>query len=174
MKRIYIILMLLLSGVVTYATDVKTLAEEATKMYQEGDYQKAIDLYNEMLSDDLESATVYYNLGNCYYKQGEIAKAILNYERALLLHPGDNDIKYNLTMAQKATVDNIKVLPELFLVRWYNAFVTAFTADGSIVLPCDIYIFKEKLVYPGDHHVVGVRDDYFLRFETISPGDRQG
>ena len=129
MKRIYIILMLLLSGVVTYATDVKTLAEEATKMYQEGDYQKAIDLYNEMLSDDMESATVYYNLGNCYYKQGEIAKAILNYERALLLHPGDNDIKYNLTMAQKATVDNIKVLPELFLVRWYNAFVTAFTAD---------------------------------------------
>ena len=111
MKRIYIILMLLLSGVVTYATDVKTLAEEATKMYQEGDYQKAIDLYNEMLSDDMESATVYYNLGNCYYKQGEIAKAILNYERALLLHPGDNDIKYNLTMAQKATVDNIKVLP---------------------------------------------------------------
>ena len=110
MKRIYIILMLLLSGVVTYATDVKTLAEEATKMYQEGDYQKAIDLYNERLSDDLESATVYYNLGNCYYKQGEIAKAILNYERALLLHPGDNDIKYNLTMAQKATVDNIKVL----------------------------------------------------------------
>ena len=129
MKRIYIILMLLLSGVMTYATDVKTLAEEATKMYQEGDYQKAIDLYNEMLSDDMESATVYYNLGNCYYKQGEIAKAILNYERALLLHPGDNDIKYNLTMAQKATVDNIKVLPELFLVRWYNAFVTAFTAD---------------------------------------------
>lgn len=54
MKRIYIILMLLLSGVVTYATDVKTLAEEATKMYQEGDYQKAIDLYNEMLSDDME------------------------------------------------------------------------------------------------------------------------
>ena len=96
MKRIYIILMLLLSGVVTYATDVKTLAEEATKMYQEGDYQKAIDLYNEMLSDDMESATVYYNLGNCYYKQGETAKAILNYARALLLHPGDNDIKYNL------------------------------------------------------------------------------
>lgn len=117
-------------------------------------------------------------------------KAILNYERALLLHPGDNDIKYNLTMAQKATVDNIKVLPELFLVRWYNAFVTAFTADqwayvsvilfigflimAALFFHADIYIFKEKLVYPGDHHVVGVRDDYFLRFETISPGDRQG
>lgn len=75
------------------------------------------------------TATVYYNLGNCYYKQGEIAKAILNYERAFIVASGDNDIKVYLAMAQKATVDNIKVLPELFLVRWYNAFVTAFTAD---------------------------------------------
>ena len=118
MKRIYMILVLLLSGVMTYAADVKALEEEAAKMYQEGEYQKAIDLYNEMLSDDMESATIYYNLGNCYYKQGEVAKAILNYERALLLHPGDSDAKYNLAMAQKSTVDNIKVLPEFFLVRW--------------------------------------------------------
>ena len=70
MKRIYIILMLLLSGVMTYATDVKTLAEEATKMYQEGDYQKAIDLYNEMLSDDMESARgdceSYIELRTCF------------------------------------------------------------------------------------------------------------
>lgn len=70
MKRIYIILILLLSGVMTYAADVKALEEEATKMYQEGNYQKAIELYNEMLSDNMESATIYYNLGNCYYKQG--------------------------------------------------------------------------------------------------------
>ena len=64
-----------------------------------------------------------------FYKTGETAKAILNYERALLLQPGDKDAKYNLAMAQRSTVDNIKVLPELFLVRWYNGFVTAFTAD---------------------------------------------
>ncbi len=140
MKRIYMILVLLLSGVMTYAADVKALEEEAAKMYQEGEYQKAIDLYTEMLSDDMESATIYYNLGNCYYKQGEVAKAILNYERALLLHPGDSDAKYNLAMAQKSTVDNIKVLPELFLVRWYNAFVTAFTADQWAYISVFLFI----------------------------------
>ena len=129
MKKVYIILVLLLSGIVAFATDDKALEDEATKMYQEGNYQKAIDLYNEILADDMESASVYYNLGNCYYKLGEIALSILNYERALLLNPGDKDAKYNLKLAQQATVDNIKVLPELFLVRWYNAFVTAFTAD---------------------------------------------
>lgn len=74
MKRIYMILILLLSGVVTYAADVKTLAAEATKMYQEGDYQKAIDLYNEMLSDDMESATVYYNLGIVITSRGKLRK----------------------------------------------------------------------------------------------------
>jgi len=140
MKRIYIIWVLLLSGVMTYAADVQTLEEEAAKMYQEEEYQKAIDLYNELLSDNMESATIYYNLGNCYYKQGEVAKAILNYERALVLRPGDSDAKYNLIMAQKSTVDNIKVLPELFLVRWYNAFVTAFTVDQWAYLSVFLFI----------------------------------
>lgn len=140
MKKIYIILVLLLSGVMSYAADVKSMEEEAAKMYQEGEYQKAIDLYNEVLGEDMESASVYYNLGNCYYKMGEIARSILNYERALLLQPGDNDVKYNLRMARQATVDNIKVLPELFLVRWYNAFVTALTADQWAYVSVGLFV----------------------------------
>lgn len=140
MKKVYIIWVLLLSGIVAFATDVKVLEDEATKMYQEGNYQKAIDLYNEILGDDMESASIYYNLGNCYYKIGEISRSILNYERALLLKPGDKDAKYNLKLAQQATVDNIKVLPELFLVRWYNAFVTALTADQWAYVSVALFI----------------------------------
>ena len=124
MKK-YIILMVLC--LLWFPVHAQTKAE-ADSAYASEQYDKAIDIYTKLLKNG-EHAAIYYNLGNCYYKQGEIAKAILNYERALLLHPGDNDIKYNLKMAQQATVDNIKVLPELFLVRWYNAFVTAFTAD---------------------------------------------
>lgn len=142
MKKLHIVLMLLFFALnVTYATtNVESLEAEAASMYKEGNYQKAIDLYNEILSGDLESATLYYNLGNCYYKLGEIGKAILNYERALLLHPGDSDAKYNLTMAQKSTVDNIKVLPELFFVRWYNAFVTTLTADQWAYVSVALFI----------------------------------
>lgn len=88
MKKVYIILVLLLSGIVAFATDDKTLEDEATKMYQEGNYQKAIDLYNEILADDMESASIYYNLGNCYYKIGEISRSILNYERLCCSNPG--------------------------------------------------------------------------------------
>lgn len=130
MKRLYIIFIgVLMAGTAFAADDLKAVEDEAAKMYKEGDYAKAVELYEQILSGDRESAAVYYNLGNAYYKTGETAKAILNYERALLLQPGDKDAKYNLAMAQRSTVDNIKVLPELFLVRWYNGFVTAFTAD---------------------------------------------
>lgn len=130
MKKLYVIFIgLLMAGTAFAAEDLQSVESEAARMYQEGDYAKAIELYNQILDSDVESAAVYYNLGNAYYKAGETAKAILNYERALLIQPGDKDAKYNLALAQRSTVDNIKVLPELFLVRWYNGFVAAFPAD---------------------------------------------
>ena len=81
----------------------------------------------------MESAILYYNLGNCYYKLGENTQAILNYERALLLDPSDASARYNLKMAQQAIVDKIEVLPELFLVRWYKGFVGYFSAVRETV-----------------------------------------
>ena len=140
MKRIYMIWCMLLVGMSVFAINGNTEENEANKMYQENDYQKAIDLYNQVLDKGVESAAVYYNLGNCYYKLGEIGKSILNYERALLLHPGDKDIKYNLALAQRATVDKIQVIPELFFVSWYNSFVTMFTADQWAYVSVGLFI----------------------------------
>ena len=129
-KKLYILFVgLLMAGAAFGADSLQSVENEAARMYQEGNYAKAAELYEQILDGDVESAAVYYNLGNAYYKTGETAKAILNYERALLIHPGDRDAKYNLALAQRSTVDNIKVLPELFLVRWYNGLVTTFPAD---------------------------------------------
>lgn len=105
------------------------LVKQAETFYREGKYLEAADVYNKVLASGEESYRLYYNLGNCYYKLGENTKAILNYERALLLHPGDRDARYNLKMAQNKTVDKIEVLPELFVVRWYKTFVAYFSAD---------------------------------------------
>ncbi len=98
-------------------------------MYAEGKYADAADIYTKILAEGKESADLYFNLGNCYYKLGENTRAILNYERSLLLNPGDDMVRYNLKMAQQAIVDKIEVLPELFLVRWYKALVAYFSAD---------------------------------------------
>jgi len=129
MKRVYGLIVMVLWSFNTFSEGAKAWENEAIKMYQEGNYRQAIDTYDKILNSGVESAAVYYNLGNCYYKLGEISKAILNYERSLLLSPGDKDAKYNLKLAQQSTVDNIRVLPELFLVRWYNSFVTSLSVD---------------------------------------------
>ena len=69
---------------------------EADSAYINNDFTNAAELYESILKNKGESADIYYNLGNSYYKMNNIAKAVLNYERALLLNPGNNDIRFNL------------------------------------------------------------------------------
>ena len=85
-----------------------------------------------------ESAAIYYNLGNAYYKDGQIAPAILNYERALLLSPADGDIRFNLQMAKQRSVDKIEPLGEFFLAKWFHAVQNLASADrwGTIGIVC--------------------------------------
>lgn len=128
MKKILLILSVIAWSCGVFAAEA-SLQEEAEQLYAAGNYAGAADIYRKILADDQESAELYYNLGNCYYKLGENTQAILNYERALLLNPGDEMARYNLKMAQHAIVDKIEVLPELFLVRWYKAVETHFSAD---------------------------------------------
>lgn len=128
MKKLLIILPILLWTLIGMAQNTD-LANQAETFYREGKYMEAAAAYNKILSNGKESAKLYYNLGNCYYKLGENTKAILNYERSLLINPGDADARYNLKMAQNLVVDKIEVLPEIFFLRWYKAFVSYFSAD---------------------------------------------
>ena len=63
---------------------------------------------------------MYYNLGNSYYREGQKAKAILYYERALKIDPNDEDTQHNLKVARRSLLDNLEVLPSFFLSRWWN------------------------------------------------------
>ncbi|MBQ1969805.1 MAG: tetratricopeptide repeat protein, partial [Paludibacteraceae bacterium] len=82
---------------------------EANAKYKDGDFASAVSLYEEALKSG-ESATLYYNLGCAYYKLGKLGPAILNYERALLLDPHNEDTKYNLELLEKQTVDKIEAI----------------------------------------------------------------
>ncbi len=66
----------------------------------------------------VHSVKLYYNLGNSWFKQGRMGKAILNYNRALLLDPTDEDTQYNLALAHARIVDKIDTVPEFFLKSW--------------------------------------------------------
>jgi tetratricopeptide (TPR) repeat protein len=110
------------------------LIKEAETAYTQEDYNKAIELYEETLKSNGASAEIYYNLGNAYYKANRIAPAILNYERALLLDPGDGDIRFNLQMAREKTVDKIEPLGEFFLVKWIDSLQNRGSADSWAML----------------------------------------
>jgi tetratricopeptide (TPR) repeat protein len=99
----------------------------ATKLYRSGNYNDAALAFEEIVSSGYKNATVYFNLGNCYFKQQEFAKAILNYERAKKYDPLDEDISYNLKLAYSNTVDKIEPIPLLFYERWWQLFLNLFS-----------------------------------------------
>ena len=110
---------------------------EADSAYVRGEYQKAIDSYEALLKKGV-SAELYYNLGNAYYRTENITRAVLNYERALLLSPSDPDIRFNLQMARSKTIDKIVPEQEMFFVTWYRSLVNMASVDGwaMIALVC--------------------------------------
>ena len=88
--------------------------------YQAGKYEEAIQLYERLVSEGWQSADLLYNLGNAYYKNQNLGLAILNFERALLLSPFNQDINHNLELAYQKQIDEINVLPPFFVSKWWN------------------------------------------------------
>jgi tetratricopeptide (TPR) repeat protein len=103
--------------------------ENADSAYARQQYQQAIKDYQELLRSGV-SADLYYNLGNSYYRMDNITRAVLNYERALLLAPGDRDIRFNLQLARSKTIDKITPESEMFFVTWYHSLVNMMDVDG--------------------------------------------
>ena len=97
----------------------------ANQLYNTGKYQDATRKYQYVVSQGFESAELYYNLGNCFYKTGNATYAILNYERAKKLAPNDEDIHYNLDLARTQIVDNIVTLPEPGFLRWWKQLISS-------------------------------------------------
>ena len=124
-KTSAVILLMLLLPVGAHAVT----KAEADSAYVRGEYQQAIKDYEALLKNGA-SADLYYNLGNAYYRSENITRAVLNYERALLLSPGDRDIRFNLQLARSKTIDKIVPESEMFFITWYHALVNLMSVDG--------------------------------------------
>lgn len=110
------------------------LMMRANKFYQETNFTEAILSYEKILSQGFESGTLYYNLGNAYFKDGKIGKSILSFEKGLRLEPNDEDLQYNLMIANSRTIDKITEVPKLFLVSWWEGLVTSLGISGWSIL----------------------------------------
>ena len=108
-----------------------TDSETANLQYQKGDYKGAIESYDRILKSGFVAPEVYFNLGNCYYKINNIPESVLNYERALKLAPRDEDIQFNLKLANLKVVDKIQGVDQLFFKRWMEDLSHFFSTDSA-------------------------------------------
>ena len=129
--------------------------KNAETAYTEEQYNTAIEIYESLLKNYGASAELYYNLGNSYYKTGKIAHAILNYERALLIKPGDSDIRFNLELVRQQT-DRIDPLQEFFLKKWVrtvqnligvDSWATIGISSFVLFICCLVLYFFSKWMY---------------------------
>jgi hypothetical protein len=103
--------------------------EQGNEAYQQGKTNEAVEIYESILQNGYVSGPLYYNLGNAYYRAGNIPRAILNYERAMRLMPNDDDLRHNLQLANMMITDKIEPTPRLFLWDYFDAFKNAFTLE---------------------------------------------
>jgi hypothetical protein len=106
-----------------------TAWQKANALYAEGKYAEASQAYLQLEESGKVNSALFYNAGNAFYRQGEIAKAILYYERALRLAPDDEDTRYNLELANLQIVDKIEPIPQFFVVAWIQSFCNLLDVD---------------------------------------------
>ncbi len=137
MKRIIVIVLCL--AAVGFSGQADTFFQKGVAAYQNGDYTNAIEEFEAVLELGQESAALYFNLGNAYYKNDEIGKAIVNYERAAMLDANDEDIAFNLRIAQLHVVDKIPT-PEMdYFYKLWRTIFTGFDLNVLTILTLASY-----------------------------------
>jgi tetratricopeptide (TPR) repeat protein len=136
--KYFILIAIFLGNSESFASSSPLLFKKANELYRAKQYKQSIALYDSILKENKTNYLVYYNLGNSHFKQGNIADAVLNYERAKTLNPDDEDINYNLRIAYSNTVDKIEPIPLLFYQRWWQSFLNALPTGVWSVLAVGI------------------------------------
>jgi tetratricopeptide (TPR) repeat protein len=118
MKKIILFALFFVATGILQAQIVDSIWTKANDLYAAGNYREAATYYSMIEASGEVSADLFYNIGNACFKQNILSKAILYYERAIKLRPGDPDITHNLTLANAMTVDKIEAVPEFFIFTW--------------------------------------------------------
>jgi len=105
------------------------LLQLANELYAQGEFLQAAHLYEQILLEKGGAPELFFNLGNAYFRAHEIARSILNYERALRLNPRFADARYNLELAQARVLDNIIAPEPFFLKRWIDKLIRDYTSN---------------------------------------------
>ncbi len=160
MKSIYLTIILAFAS--AFGLYAQTASPEAVKAYQAKKYDKAAELLQKEVDTHKklgeESSALYYNLGNAYFRADELAKAILYYERALLLDPGNSDIRHNISYATTKVEDADKIAKteNIFIQNWFESLENICSSNTWVVfgivfflltIVCCFFFFFGKLIW---------------------------
>jgi tetratricopeptide (TPR) repeat protein len=109
--------------------DAQNLLTRANNYYSEAIYDSALITYHQITDAGIESAALYYNMANTYFKLRDFPSSILYYEKARKLAPADPDILFNLEIANSMIVDKVEPLPQMFYRIWWNRFYSMYDSD---------------------------------------------
>ena len=140
MKTCALILLTLLSIRIGHAQNPAQIFYHANELYQEGKFADAVAMYETLIRSGYESAELYFNLGNAYYKTGGIARSILNYERAGKLIPNDDDLRHNLQIANLIITDKIDATPRIFLWDYWEGVKGSFSINSITWITYGAYV----------------------------------
>jgi len=107
----------------------KELWASANNLYSKAQYADALQGYLKIEESGYASESLFYNLGNCYFKLNEIGKSILYYEKALKLNPSNEDLLNNLSLAKDFSLDKIEEVPDFILKTWIENINYSFSSD---------------------------------------------
>ncbi len=141
---ILILVLLVFSALISFASakgEVESMMQQGNDYYQNKQYGKAIESYTKLIDEGYSGTSLFYNLGNSYYREGKIGYAVLYYQKALKLSPGDGDVQHNLAIANTKTVDKINTMPQFFLFQWWESLLAFFPLSGWTYLAYVFYIF---------------------------------
>jgi len=138
--RLIAMVALVLLGRTASGQSPDQLFQQGNQMYQQGRLEDARSLYESIVAMGYGSGQLFYNLGNTYYRSGEIARAILSYERALRYMPQDDDIRHNLQLANLLITDRIEPTPRLFFLEFWDDLKDALSLRSTTWLAYLAYL----------------------------------
>jgi len=136
-----ILIFLFLFVEIVSAGELENLFQKGNEHYLKGEYQETIRIFQSIVEKGYQGKSLYYNLGNAYFRIGKIGLAILYYEKAKKISTSDEDVNYNLAFANSKIADKIETLPKFFIFDWWENALALFSISGWTYAAYLFYLF---------------------------------